>query len=115
MSEDVSRINELRRALTAAEPSAFLVEERVIRRVIRDRLALANLALELPHTDSQVVSADDVRKLTHPDELGLETFADLPNPCLLICEPHNGEMDHWPLQELKLKVWRPLISREAGS
>ena len=109
MSEDVSRINELRRTLTAAEPSAFLVEERVIRRVIRDRHGLANLALELPHTDSQVVSAEDVRKLTHPDELGLTTFADLPNPCLLICEPHNGELDHWPLQELKLKVWRHLF------
>lgn len=109
MTDDVSRINELRRTLTAAEPSAFLVEERVIRRVIRDRHGLANLALELPHTDSQVVSADDVRKLTHPDELGLETFADLPNPCLLICEPHKGEMDHWPLQELKLKVWRHLF------
>jgi hypothetical protein len=109
MSEDVSRINELRRTLTAAEPSAFLVEERVIRRVIRDRHGLANLALELPHTDSQVVSDDDVRKLTHPDELGLTTFANLPDLCLLICEPQKGEMDHWPLQELKLKVWRHLF------
>ncbi|XZE18574.1 hypothetical protein SH449x_003871 [Pirellulaceae bacterium SH449] len=109
MTEDVSRIDELRRALTAAEPSAFLVEERVIRRVIRDRHGLANLALELPHTDSQVVSAEDVRKLTHPDELGLTTFAHLPNICLLICEPHAGEMDHWPLQDLKLKVWRYLF------
>jgi hypothetical protein len=109
MAEDVSRINELRRALTAAEPSAYLVEERVIRRVIRDRHGLANLSLKLPHTDCQVVSAEDVRKLTHPDELGLTTFAYLPNICLLICEPHSGEMDHWPLQDLKLKVWRQLF------
>nr|MCU0713940.1 AEC family transporter [Pirellula sp.] len=109
MAEDVSRINELRRTLTAVEPSAFLVEERVVRRVIRDRHGLANLALELPHTESQVVSADDIRRLTHPDELGLTTFTDLPNPCLLICEPHKGQLDHWPLQELKLKVWRQLF------
>ncbi|MEQ1825143.1 MAG: hypothetical protein ABL921_04330 [Pirellula sp.] len=109
MSEETSRITELRRALSAADPTAYLVEARVIRRVIRDRHGFANLSVELPHTESQVVSSDDVRKLTHPDELGLNSFSNLADHCLLICEPDSGELDHWPLQELKQRVWRRLF------
>jgi hypothetical protein len=109
MSEETSRITEIRRALSAAYSNAFLVEARVIRRVIRDRHGFANLSVELPHTECQVVSSEDVRKLTHPDELGLTTFHGLAADCLLICEPEGGELDHWPLGELKQKVWRRLF------
>jgi len=109
MAEEASRIQELRRVLSAADPSAYLVEARVIRRVIRERDGFANLSVELPHTQSQVVSSQDVRRLAHPDELGLSSFESLPAECLLICEPENGELDHWPLHELKQLVWRRLF------
>ncbi len=109
MAEEISRIQALRGALSAAERSAYLVEARVIRRVIREQYGVANLAVALPHTQSQVVSGADIRKYAHPDELGLESFDALADKCLLICEPENGTMDHWPLKELKQQVWRRLF------
>jgi len=109
MAEEISRIQALRGALSAADPSAYLVEARVIRRVIRERDGIANLAAALPHTQSQVVGAEDIRKFAHPDELGLNAFDSLADECLLICEPENGELDHWPLKELKQQVWRRLF------
>ena len=109
MAEEISTIQALRGALSAADRSAYLVEARVIRRVIRERYGFADLYVALPHTQSQVVSGADVRKLAHPDELGLNSFDSLADECLLICEPESGELDHWPLQELKQQVWRRLF------
>ena len=104
-----SRIEELRRALTQSEPAAFLVEPRVIRRVIRERYGFAQLSASIPHVESQIVPADDVRHLVHPDELGLADFHDIPRDCMLICQPDEGELEHWPMQELLQQVWRRLF------
>jgi hypothetical protein len=109
MAKEVSTRQALRDALSAADHSAFLVEARVIRRFIRERSGAANLAIALPHTHSQVVSATDIRSFAHPDELGLVSFETLPDECLFICEPEKGELDHWPLEELKQQVWRRLF------
>lgn len=106
------RIEELRRALSHANPSAFLVEPRVIRRVIRERFGFAHLSASIPHAESQIVPADDVRHLVHPDELGLTSFSDLPTDCLLVCQPDEGELEHWPMQELLQQVWRRLFHAE---
>ncbi|MCA9013643.1 MAG: hypothetical protein KDB01_28020, partial [Planctomycetaceae bacterium] len=105
----ISRIEELRRALSHADASAYLVEGRVIRRVIREQFGFAKLSGAIPHTESQVVAAIDVRHLAHPDELGLTTFSDLPEKCLLISQPDEGELEQWPLQELLQQVWRRLF------
>jgi len=109
MAEEISTIQALRTALSAADRTAFLVEARVIRRLIRERYGVANVVVALPHTHCQVVSEEDIRKFAHPDELGLNSFDLLPRECLLICEPESGELDHWPLQELKQLVWRRLF------
>ncbi len=103
------RIEELRRALRRSEESAFLVEPRVIRRVIRELHGFVKLSVSTPHAFSQIVSRGDVRQLAHPDELGLDSFNDLPERCLLICQPDEAELEHWPLQELLQQVWRKLF------
>lgn len=104
-----TRIEELRRALAQADGGAFLVESRVIRRVIRELQGYARLSTSIPHTESQVVSAADIRALAHPDELGLASFEQLPALCLLIAQPEEGELQHWPLQELMQLTWRRLF------
>ena len=104
-----SRIQELRRALQLAEPSAFLAEPRVIRRVIRERHGFVKLSTAIPHTDSQIVPASELRELVHPDELGLVDFVSLPATCLLISQPAEDELQHWPVQELLQQVWRRLF------
>lgn len=73
----MDRIQELRRALQLAEPSAFLVEPRVIRRVIRERHGFVKLSTAIPHTESQIVPSVELRELAHPDELGLADFLQL--------------------------------------
>ncbi|MFM7057587.1 MAG: hypothetical protein ACKO2P_11770 [Planctomycetota bacterium] len=103
------RIDELRRALQRSESAAFLVEPRVIRRVIRELHGFVKLSVSVPHALSQIVSRSDVQHLVHPDELGLESFTDLPERCLLICQPEEAELEHWPLQELLQQVWRRLF------
>jgi hypothetical protein len=107
--DESSRIQELRRALTRADAAAFLVEPRVIRRVIRERYGFAKLSASIPHTESLIVAGADVRNLVHPDELGLTSFQNLPSICVLICEPDEGELEHWPMQELLARVWRRLF------
>ena len=106
---EVSRIDELRRALTRADPAAFLVEPRVIRRASRELHGFARLATSIPHADSQIISARNIRVLMHPDELGLPTFDDLPPVCLLIGLPEEVELQHWPMQELQQLIWRRLF------
>jgi hypothetical protein len=106
---DKTRIEELRRALAQTDSTAFLVESRVIRRVIRERFNFARLTAAIPHPESQVVPVVDVRYLVHPDELGLQTFDKLPDICLLLSLPEDNELEHWPLPELLLQVWRRLF------
>ena len=55
--DEVTRIQELRRALTQSDSGAFLVESRVIRRVIREMNGYARLTTAIPHADLQVVAA----------------------------------------------------------
>ncbi|MBL8812410.1 MAG: hypothetical protein JNM43_19760 [Planctomycetaceae bacterium] len=104
-----NRIEELRRALSQAEPAAYLVAPRVIRRVIRERYGFAKLSASIPHTESQIVNASDLRHLVHADELGLATLQSLPDVCILITQPDEGELEHWPIQELLQQVWRRLF------
>ncbi|MCE2794394.1 MAG: APC family permease [Planctomyces sp.] len=99
----------MRRALQLAEPSAFLAEPRVIRRVIRERHGFVKLSTAIPHADSQLVPAAELRELVHPDELGLADFLNLPETCLLISQPAEDELQHWPVQELLQQVWRRLF------
>ena len=108
-SRTSSTIHDLRSALQAVEPSAFLVEGRVIRRLIRHRLGRANLAVHLPHTDSQLASLEDLQGLLHPDELGIANWSNFPESAILIEQPKSEELEHWPLEDLKLQVWRRLF------
>mgnify|MGYP003346867299 CR=1 FL=1 len=108
----MDRIQELRRALQLAEPSAFLVEPRVIRRVIRERHGFVKLSTAIPHTESQIVPSVELRELAHPDELGLADFLQLPEICLLISQPAEDELQHWPVQELLQQVWRTSTALE---
>lgn len=109
MTEVVSTIHALQDSLSAAEPSAYLVEARVIRRIIRERFGVTNLSLALPHTQCLVVQREHLLKLAHPDELGLKSFQSLHRECLLICQPESAQLEHWPLPEVKQLVWRKLF------
>jgi hypothetical protein len=54
--------------------------------VIRERHGFVKLSTAIPHADSQLVPAAELRELVHPDELGLADFLNLPETCLLISQ-----------------------------
>jgi hypothetical protein len=77
-----------------------------MRRLIRHRLGRANLSMHLPHPESQLATPEEIQNLLHPDELGLQSWRDLPETALLIEQPRFDELEHWPIEDLKLQVWR---------
>lgn len=106
--DEATRIQELRRAMQQVDPGAYLAEARVLRRIIREQHSYARLSTAIPHTDSQVVAATDLKALTHPDELGLRDFNSLLPYSILIAQPEEDQLNHWPMQELLQLVWRRL-------
>ena len=104
-----NQISELRRAVQQAAGEAFLVEPRVIRRLVRELHGFARLSSRIPHTESQIVSLTDVQLLTHPDELGLETFGGLPNQVLLIAHHEEQDLESSRMQDAMLFTWRRLF------
>lgn len=92
-----------------ARPDAFLVEPRVVRRVIRELHGFARLSTRIPHTDVLVVKDEDLRQLTHPDELGLEDFSRLPDLSVIVSQPEEHELENRPVQELLQLVWQRLF------
>lgn len=109
IAEGSSRLEELRRSIREADPTAFLAESRVVRRLIRQRLGIATLSARVPHSQCQTAELQDLWEWIHPDELGVNSFAQLPQKCLLISLPEEGELEHWPIEELKQKLWRRLF------
>ena len=105
----ISRIEELRAAVSKADPHTYLVEARVMRRLIRGLLDRPNLAMLLPHGQSQILSKEQVQTLTHPDELGIRSWDLFPDLAILIEQPTQEELEHWPIEDLKLQVSRRLF------
>ena len=104
-----NRIQELRGAVSTADPTAYLVEGRVMRRLLRKRSKHPSLAVVLPHGESQVVSAEDVFSTILPDELGLGSALGVTGDVILLQLPSVDQLEHWPLEDLKLLLWRRLF------
>lgn len=105
---NTNRIPELRRAVRQARDDAFLVEPRVVRRIIRELHGFARLSTRIPHTEVLVVHAADVRALAHPDELGLESFISFPEQVILVAQPEEHELEEHSTQDLLQLMWKRL-------
>lgn len=92
-----------------ARTDAFLVEPRVVRRIIRELHGFARLSTRIPHTEVLVADAADVRALAHPDELGLEDFRSLPRRSILVAQPEEHELAQHSLQDLLQMMWKRLF------
>lgn len=110
MSTDniTNRITELRRAVRQARTDAFLVEPRVVRRIIRELHGFARLSTWIPHTEVLVANAQDVQALAHPDELGLGDFQSLPEHLILVAQPEEHELSQHSMQDLLQMMWKRL-------
>lgn len=105
----VAMLEQASRALRDVDPTAFLVQPRVLRRVIKHEWELPALTVQVPHRKSRIISRNTVIRHIDWDELGLETNAELPDRAILIARPDDKQLESMSLGQLKLRVWRLLF------
>jgi hypothetical protein len=96
-------------ALRAADPTAFPVTPRLVRRVIAQDLGLAGVGFSVPHRKSWVISSERVQRMVDPEELGLESFDYLPASVILLARPDEDEANEFSRDELLVRSWRMLF------
>jgi hypothetical protein len=85
-------LDPVERAIREADPSAFPVASRIVRRVIRNEIDLPALMGRVPHRKSFVISAARAQEVVLNDELGLPPLAVLPEKLLLLARPEEHEL-----------------------
>ena len=103
-------MDELRQLVCAAEPTAILVEPRILRRVIKQDRRLAGLALFVPHRKSHVIQRERLLVIASHSELNVSIDDELPNRLILLAEPTDDEaLDLVPREEMLYVYWRLLF------
>lgn len=109
--EPTSRLTlgELELAVRAADPAAFLVLPRILRRVIKQDQQLAGFGLMVPHRKSYVIDRKPLLEIVEKDELGLPEYADLPEKVILLAQPDPGVLEDTSAETVLLDCWRLLF------
>jgi hypothetical protein len=81
------------RAIREADPAAFPVASRIVRRVIRHEIDLPPLSTRVPHRKSFNISAERARQIVMNDELGLDPAVSLPETVILLARPEEHELE----------------------
>ena len=89
----LSALDSIERAIREADPSAFPIASRIVRRVIRNEIDLPALIGRVPHRKSFVISAAQAQQIVLNDELGLDSGAPLPATLLLLARPEEHELE----------------------
>ncbi len=100
----------LQQALQTADPAAFLVEPRILRRVIKQDRRLASLGFHVPHQHCYTIQRDRLLVIVERSELRLSPAAELPKNVILLAEPTEGdELDNAPREQVLHVYWRLLF------
>jgi len=97
-------ITQVEHAVHAAEPAAFLVEQRVLRRVIKHHL-LSHLGLHVPERDAYAVEREVLLQAVERDELA-PADVPLPEVVYLIARIAPEEAPPGGMPTLLLEYWR---------
>ena len=100
---------EVQRAVWAADPAAFLVLPRILRRVIKQDRRLAGFGLWAPHRKSYVIGRRALLEIVEKAELGLDPQAELPETVILLAQPNPHEFAALPAADLLVRCWRLLF------
>jgi hypothetical protein len=103
-----STVAELEGRLRAVAPDAFLVSERILRRVIKGDRNPAGLGLQVPHRTSYSVNRSSLLALVDADELGVEPGRELPERVILLRRP-DAELADNGLATSLVQCWRMLF------
>ncbi len=99
---------EVVRRVRRVEPRAFLVEPRVLRRVIKAEVDLPALTVQIPHRKTWLVRRNTLIRHVELDELGAEPMTELPEPAILLPRPEDSALESMTLEELLGRTWRLL-------
>jgi len=102
-------LERLQHALSAADPRAFLVSQRVIRRVIRYSDGLDLLGLSLPSHRALLIDPVRARDWIDPAELFAPIPQDDDEPILLLPRPEARDLTRASPSELLVAIWRLLF------
>ncbi|WP_145199229.1 hypothetical protein [Planctomycetes bacterium Poly30] len=101
------------RRVRAVEPCAFLVEPRVLRRVIKAEVHLPALSVQIPHRKTWIARRNTLIRHVELDELGTEFMGDdsieLPEQAILLQRPEDGVLEAMGLEPLLNRCWRLLF------
>jgi hypothetical protein len=102
-------LERLQHALSAADPRAFLVSRRVIRRVIRYSDGLDLLGLSLPSHRALLLDPVRARDWIDPAELFAPVPQDDEQPIILLPRPEARDLARSSFDDLLVAIWRLLF------
>jgi hypothetical protein len=100
---------ELQRAVRDADPAAFLVPPRIVRRAIKDDCHLTGFGLKVPHRKSYAIARDSLLDIVDRADLGLSEDDNLPEWVILLARPSSQDLLETPAGDLLTRCWRLLF------
>jgi hypothetical protein len=99
-------ISDVERSFRVRDPSLFFVLPRVLRRVLRHELEITSPWVRIPHRKSYVIARDRLLWLVAPDELGIESTAQVPDRAILLAQPEEDRWSQFDRERLLRYYWR---------
>lgn len=99
----------LRRALEAVDPAAFLVEPRILRRVVRQDRDVGLFDWHGTHRHSYALPGPRAAAFLEREEVGLPPGRDWPPMLFLLAQPAAEEWDEQPPDQFLRRYWRLLF------
>ncbi len=99
-------ISDVERSFRVRDPSLFFVLPRVLRRVLRHELEITSPWVRIPHRKSYVIARDRLLWLVAPDELGIESTAQVPDRAILLAQPEEDRWHQFDRERLLRYYWR---------
>ena len=100
---------QLEQAIRAADPTAFLVAPRILRRVIKQNAGVSGIGLRVPHRKTYAITREELMTSVDPSELDLDADAELPRHVILIARPTAEALLAMRPGEALVKFWRQLF------
>lgn len=102
-------VAEVERAVRVAEPTAWVVPHRILRRVIKRDRGLSAYGLQVPHRLVYTISGETLSTIVAPSELGIRSPGPLPPTVILIARPLPEELARIPRRVALTDYWRRLF------
>ena len=102
-------VEELARAVRAADPAAIVVLPRILRRVIKQHRDLGGFAYKVPHRKSYVIDRQPLLEIADHWELGVEGHEALPERVILIARPNPRKLAAMTAEAALTRCWRLLF------